>query len=184
MGKRLSERLHQMSKGWVVIVGLAIFMLFTALVLPAQAAQAEVNSAGAGTPDLSFYYSPKELYRMAEAYGESGRQEYINARFTFDLFWPIVYTLFLGTSISWLTMRGFSPDSLWQRANLIPIWAMAFDCLENFSTSLVMFRYPARTPLIDLAAPVFTSIKWVLVGGSFGLLLIGIGAGIITWLKK
>jgi len=127
MCTRLSDWLHKVSGGWVVCAGLVIFMLFTALVLPTQSAQAEANSGGADTPDLSFYYSPKELYQMAETYGEAGRQAYIKVRFTFDLLWPIVYTLFLVTSISWLTQRGLARDSIWQRANLIPIGAMILD---------------------------------------------------------
>ncbi len=184
MWKNLSDWLHKKSTGWVAIGGVVIFILFTALVLPEQAAQAEQNSAGADSPDLSFYYSPEELYQMAETYGEAGRQEYIRARFTFDLFWPIVYALFLVTSISWLTRRAFSPGSFWQRTNLVPVWAMLLDYLENISTSLVMFRYPTRTPVVDFVAPLFTSIKWTLVGGSFVLLLIAIGAGITTWIKR
>ncbi|MBL7164744.1 MAG: hypothetical protein ISS57_19320 [Anaerolineales bacterium] len=180
----LSEWLQKISNGWVVFAVLVVFMLFTAFVLPTQAVQADQNNAGVDTPDLSFYYSPEKLYQMAESYGEAGRQEYIKARFTFDLVWPIVYTLSLVTSISWLTRRGFAPDSRWQRANLVPVLAVVFDYIENISTSLVMFRYPARTPVIDFVAPFFTSIKWILVGGSFGLWLIGIGAGIFAWIKK
>ncbi len=184
MWEKLSNWLHKKSSGWLTIAGLVSFALFTALVLPNQAAQAEAHSGGADSPDLSFYYSPEELYQMAEAYGEQGRQGYIRARFTFDLFWPIVYTLFLVTSISWLTRRGFSTNSIWQRANLVPIWAMIFDYLENVSTSLVMFRYPARTPIVDFIAPLFTGVKWILVGGSFVLLLIGIVAAFAAWFKK
>ena len=181
---RLSEWLHKVSTGWVVIAGLLIFGLFTALVLPKQAAQADATSADADTPDLSFYYSPQELYQMAEAYGETGRQVYVRVRFTFDLIWPFVDTLILVTSISWLTRRGFSHDSIWQRANLVPIWAMILDYFENISTSLVMLRYPARTPVVDFIAPFFTSIKWILVGGSFILLLVALGAWFLSWVKK
>jgi hypothetical protein len=53
---------------------------------------------------------------------------------------------------------------------------MVFDFLENITTSIVMARYPIRTPVLDWVAPVFTLIKWIFVGGSFGLLLVGIGA--------
>lgn len=64
---------------------------------------------------------------MAEAYGESGRQAYIRARFTFDLVWPLVYTLFLATAISWVLGRAFALDSCWQRANLAPLLNAIFD---------------------------------------------------------
>ena len=184
MWRKISEWLHKISTGWLVIIGLVINLIFAGFVLPAQAAQAEVVSQGAGTPDLSFYYSVDDLYEMAETYGEEGRQAYIRARFTFDLLWPIVYTLFLATSLSWLFRCGFSPGSGWRMANLVPILGMIFDYLENSSTSLVMLRYPARTPLVDFLAPLFTAIKWVFVGGSFVLLLIGMAAWLISLVTK
>ena len=174
MWSELSDWLRKVSSGWVALIALLVFVLFSALVLPRQAASAEKSTAEAGTPDLSFYYSPGDLYRMAEAYGEDGRDAYIRVRFTFDLLWPVVYTFFLTTAISWLYARGFSEDSPWQRANLAPVLGMVFDYLENISTSLVMLRYPQPTPVVAWLAPIFTSLKWVFVGGSFVLLFSGI----------
>lgn len=177
--RKLSNWLYQVSTGWVALIGLVIFLLFTALVLPGQSAQAEMVSGEVGSPDMSFFYSPQELYEMAEAYGEQGRADYIRARFTFDLIWPLVYGLFLCSAISWVFARGFSPDSRWRWANLTPILGMLFDYLENISTSLVMWRYPDATPLIAWLAPLFTAVKWAFVSGSFVLLLLGVV--IIIW---
>ena len=47
------------------------------------------------SPDTSLIYSEADLYDMAENYGEMGRKAYIKLRWTFDLVWPFVYTLFL-----------------------------------------------------------------------------------------
>jgi hypothetical protein len=184
MWKRLSKWLSRVSSAWLTLTALVVFVLFTALVLPWQAASAERNTADAGTPDLSFYYSDGDLYRMAEAYGEQGRETYIRVRFTFDLLWPLVYTFFLTTAISWLNARAFREDSLWQRANLAPVLGMVFDYLENISTSLVMLRYPQPTPVVDWLAPIFTSVKWVFVGGSFILLFVGMVAAIWGWIRN
>jgi hypothetical protein len=63
------------------------------------------------------------------------------------------------------------------------MFGAAFDYLENLSTSLVMIRYPDRTPIIDILAPVFTLVKWVFVAGSFVLLLAAIGVGAWRLLK-
>jgi hypothetical protein len=178
MGKHTSAWLRQVSTRPVVLVALVIFALFTALVLPRQAASAETETGEAGSPDSSLFYTPTDLYRMAEASGEAGRAAYVRARFTFDLIWPLVYTVFLATAISWMYARAFLADSRWQRANLAPLLGALFDYLENLSTSLVMARYPAHTPGVDLLAPVFTLVKWVFVGGSFVLLLIGIAGGL------
>jgi hypothetical protein len=175
---KLSGWLHRSTTGWVALGALVVFLAFTALVLPGQSAQADMGAEDVGSPDLSFFYSPAELYQMADAYGPEGRREYIRARFTFDVAWPIVYTLFLTTAISWLFGRSLPTGSRWQLANLAPIVGALFDYLENVSTSLVMARYPARTPVVDVLAPIFTLVKWIFVGGSFVLLFAGIAAAI------
>ena len=124
------------------------------------------------------------LKKMAEAYGEQGRAAYIRARFTFDLIWPLVYGFFLVTAISWVFARGFPPESRWRWANLAPILGMLFDYLENISTSLVMFRYPATTPIVAWLAPFFTTVKWIFVNGSFVLLVIGVVAALWRSVQK
>jgi hypothetical protein len=179
MTKRLSDWMRRVTNGWVALAGLLIFALFTALVLPRQAAQAEVETGEAASPDTSLFYTPETLYDLADAYGPEGRQAYIRARFTFDLVWPIVYALFLATAISWLYGRTFPAGSPWGRANLVPLVGMALDYLENVATSLVMARYPDPTPVVVWLAPVLTLSKWVFVGGSFVVLVVGIVAALV-----
>jgi hypothetical protein len=181
---RISNWLSRVSTGWVALAALLIFLLFTALVLPQQATKAEQETGGADSPDTSFFYTPADLYRMAESYGEQGRQAYIRARFTFDLVWPLVYTLFLATAISWVFGKAFAPGSRWQRANLTPLFAALFDYLENLSTSLVMGRYPDQTAVVALLAPLFTALKWGLLGASFLLLFVGIFIAAWRWTKQ
>lgn len=181
MANRFSEWLHKISSGWLTLASLLIFLSFTALVLPGQATRGQEETGGSGSPDTSFYYSADDLYQMAEEYGQEGREAYVRVRFTFDLVWPLVYTLFLVTSISWLSRRAFSGDSPWQLANLAPILAALFDFLENISTSLVMVRYPDHTAVIDTLAPIFTAVKWILVGISFLLLLASLFMAAWRW---
>jgi hypothetical protein len=184
MCRQLSELIIRFSTGWVALVALMVFLLFTVLVLPDQAAKAEAENGDIGSPDLSFFYSAEDLYRMAEAYGEEGRQSYVRSRYTFDLVWPLVYTFFLITGISWINRKVFALGSLWQRANLVPIAGAIFDYLENVSTSVVMVRYPAKTVVVDGIATVFTAVKWVFVTLSFILLLLGMVAGLLVWVRS
>ena len=113
----------------------------------------------AGSPDRSFFYTPTELYDMAEAYGADGRRQYVRARFTFDVIWPLAYLLFLATAISWTFRRAFGAGSRLMLANLAPVAGVALDYLENISASIVMARYPSRTPVVDWLATVFTMLK-------------------------
>jgi hypothetical protein len=178
MSRRLSDWLRGVSTRWVALAALAVFLLFTALVLPRQSHRAAAASKGAGSPDTSFFYSASDLYRMAEAYGPEGRAAYVHTRATFDVAFPLVYTFFLVTAISWVFVRAFPPESRWQRANLAPLIGALFDLLENAAASLVMARYPAPTPVAAALAPAFTLLKWVFVIGSFALLFAGIAVAV------
>jgi hypothetical protein len=184
MLKQISHWLRRISTTGVALSGLAIFLLFSALVLPGQSASAGTYSESVGSPDTSLLYSRDDLYDMAEAYGAEGRAAYVRARFTFDVIWPLVYAFFLTTAISWVFGRAFAAHSRWQWANLAPLLAAVLDTLENVSASVVMLRYPDRTAVLDTLAPAFTLAKWVFVGGSFGLLLAGIVVGIGRWVGR
>jgi hypothetical protein len=181
---KLSNWLYQVSSGWVTLSAVLIFILFSALVLPGQSTSSQSQGGEAGSPDLSIYYSPAELYEMAEAYGEQGRVDYIRARFTFDLIWPLVYTFFLTTTISWVIKQTFTSQNPWQRVNLLPVMGMTCDYLENIATSLVIYRYPAKTLVIDWMAGVFTTLKWLLIGVGFLVLIVGIIIAISQWIRN
>ncbi len=175
---RISQWLQSYSTGPVALAALLVFVTFSVLVLPRQTRS---QGSEAGTPDLSLFYSKGDLYRWAEAYGEQGRQDYVLARFTFDVAWPLVYTFFLVTTIGWLCARAFAPGSRWQLANLAPVLGMLFDFLENIATSLVIGRYPQPTPVLDSLAGIFTLLKWGFIAASFLLLVVALGVAVGTF---
>lgn len=170
MFKSISAFLMRYASGRFALASMTVFLVFSALTLPGQSAAAEAYSGGFGSPDTSLFYTAQDLYRMAEAYGPQGRADYIRARFTFDLAFPIVYGVFLVACLGWLLGRTLETDSRGRLIILAPILAVLFDFLENICTSLVISRYPALSPLPAVLAPFFTFVKWVFVGGSFLLL--------------
>ena len=175
----LSQWLYKHSTGWIALIGLALFMVFGAAVLPGQSAQAAAYSAETGTPDTSFFYTPAELAGMAEAYGAQGRQAYVHARFTFDLIYPLVYTFFLAAAVSWLMKKLALQESPWRLLNLLPLAAMLLDFLENICAARVMAIYPQEQPAAALLASIFTPLKWLGVVGSF--VLLAIVGGMMLW---
>jgi len=181
--KKLSDWINKISSGWVTLICLVIFLLFTAFVLPSQAEGADSYSGGMGSPDTSFYYSAEKLYQFAETYGPQGRRAYIRARVTFDLVWPLVYLTFLAPAISWVFQKSGKQWGFWKRLNLVPVFGLVFDYLENGATSIVMARYPDLTPVIPQLAGIFTIFKWVFIGGSFILLLLGLSMACRSWVK-
>ena len=175
-----SRWLERHSKGWVTILAVVIFFVFTPLVLPGQAARFREVAGDGPSPDQSFLYTAADLYDMAETFGPEGRAEYVRARWTFDVIWPIVYTFALVTAISWFSKRAFPDGSKARLLNLVPALGLLFDYLENICASIVMARYPAETPVVDLLTTIFTPIKWVFVVGSFVVLV----AVAVAWVAQ
>jgi len=170
--KKISDWINTISSGWVALICLAIFLLFSALILPNQAEAANVYSGEVGSPDTSFFYSAEELYQFAEAYGSKGRSDYVRAQLTFDVVWPLVYLVFLTTAISWATQKYGKMGRFWQRLNLVPVFGLLFDYLENGAAAVVMARYPETTPLLPTLAGILTALKWIFIGGSFAILVL------------
>jgi hypothetical protein len=181
---RFSGWLIQNSKGWLVLICTVVFVLFMIFVLPNQSEKAEEYNAGGMSPDTSFYYTPGQLFEMAEAYGDAGRQAYVQARFSFDLIFPLVYGIFLVTTTSWLLEKVLRSGSHWRQLNLVPVIGVVFDFLENISTSLVMLGYPEQRAAAAQLAPIFTLLKWVFVNGSFLVLLVFLGVWIYHKVRR
>lgn len=173
----VAEALVRASTGRRALVGLALFVVFSAGVLPWQARLAAQYSAGAGSPDSSLWYSPSALYGFAEAYGAEGRASYVLARVTFDVLWPVVYTVMLVLVLGWLLARATRAGSATRLLVLVPVAAMLADYGENLCTAVVMARYPDDTDVLATLAPFFTAAKWGLITTAFLLIpVIGVAA--------
>jgi hypothetical protein len=165
--RRLADRLVEASSGRAAIVSLLVFVVFSATVLPWQAAQAREAVGEAGSPDTSFWYSADRLYALAEAYGEDGRSAYVLARVTFDVVWPLVYTAMLVLVTGWLLRRSFEAGHPARLLVLLPLAALLADYAENLCTAVVMARYPATTPVLAELAGVMTALKWTTLSAAF-----------------
>ncbi len=168
---KITDWLIQKSTFPVVLVFTIIFFTFGVLVLPKESVRMEAFSHGAASPDTSLFYSPAMLEDMAAQYGSQGRAAYLSARWTFDVIFPLIYGGFLLVCIGWLLKHLYSKNSKAQLLVLFPVAAVGFDYFENIATSIVMAAYPTRVPIVAAIAPIFTAIKWILVGGSFLLLV-------------
>ncbi len=182
--KALSRFFYKFSSGWVVLAALLLFILFAIFVLPGFSEKSVQYSNGKGAPDTTLFYSGADLFSMAEAYGDAGRKSFINMRWTLDLVFPVIYTLFLVTSASWLLRRVIPSGSKWRLLNLFPLTAFILDLLENSATSLVMLRFPERSLFGQVLAPVISPLKWLAVLGAFLLILCATVVYLVSRVKK
>ncbi len=172
MLQNVSFKCYRLLNWKILIATTLFFILFIIMVLP-QVTENSRSILGTGhSPDTSLIYSAEDLYTMAEAYGAEGRMYYIKLRYTFDIVWPMVYLFFLVGSIS-MIFRPLEIKTFWKKINLLPFGAVMLDFMENIAASIVMYRYPLRSPVIAELAPIFTFFKWSLIGASFCALIVG-----------
>jgi hypothetical protein len=156
----------------IFIVASLIFVGFIIFVLPAVSATTKEITGTSLSPDTSFFYTVERLYQIVEIYGETGRQYYINSRFTFDVIWPLVYGFFLVTALSMTFKKPIAKKSFYM-FNLLPLSGIIFDYLENITIAYLMFKYP-KTTFIAYLALYFTLMKWLFIYLAFVVLIIGV----------
>lgn len=173
-GRATSEWAYRVLGRWpwalVAVVG---FVTFLATVSTSQAEKTDEYAAGVDLPDTSPWYTPGDVYAAAEAIGQHGRDSYVEARYTFDVVWPLVYTIFFVVLISWVFRRVTAPGSRWRLINLFPLVPLLFDYLENLAAGIVMTRFPDETPVVVHALPVFSLLKWTTLSACFVLIVVG-----------
>jgi hypothetical protein len=177
----MKQILKNKINGWLVLITLMVFIVFTATVLPYEAARG-LEAGLSESIDTSFLYSPNDLYRIIDLYTRQVRLAYIYQRFSFDLVWPLIYGLFIITTTTYLLQK-LNNNNLFKLI-YFPIFAVLFDFLENICVSLLMFIYPTRLNLVAYLASIFTSLKWLTLTYSFIQILFLIVVLIIIKLKK
>ncbi len=170
--KSISKVMVQKNNLIILLITTLVFLAFMIWVLPAVSETTREITGTTLSPDTSFFYTAETLYQIASEYGPEGRSYYIRSRFTFDVIWPIVYGAFLISAISMLFKKPIRGKD-YHFLNLLPVFGIIFDFLENIGASFVMFRYPEMT-IIANWTPYFTLIKWIFIYASFACLLIGL----------
>ncbi len=152
--KHASLRLSLLLFGLVVV--------FNVLIMPLLTGDKEVTPI-----DLQFAYTPERAYELIDSYGDETRSIYARGEMTFDVVYPIVYTLFMS-----VTLMLLYPDK-WKIAWL-PYVIFAADIFENTGIIIMLKNYPEQLRSVAWITSGFSTIKWMLVGLVAVLILIGI----------
>ena len=179
MLSKFSQFIQRISKGWVVILLLLLFILTVSVIFPFFARLLNVPEDVASI-DTMLYYTPAELYQILEAYGQQGRPGYAISHITADLIYPIVYSFFFATAISFTFVRVFPRKSKLQMLNLVPFGLAGIDLLENIALIILLLAFPNPLTPLAFAAGVITFVKWAAVAITVAIPLVGL----ILWLVR
>lgn len=166
----------------LAIVG-AVFIIFSVIFtyadVPFGLARLERISGGLRILDLQPYYTPGMAYRFLDAYQEEGRRVYLSI-LTADLFYPLVYSLFLALAISWVFRRAFKPENPAQFLNLLPFVAALLDYVENMGVYTLLRHYPERLEDVAQRTAYFSAAKLMLSN----ICVLALAIGVIFYLAR
>lgn len=172
--RQFAELSMQYGHGWLAVLLVLAAGAYSTLFLPWFMGQNESFLVGKPLPDTLLWYSPAQLFSLAESYGEAGRAQYIFGAFTFDFVFPLVYGAALVVLAGWLA-RPYRHANLRQAYLLFafPILTIASDFLENASVSAVMAVSPEHPIVLAWVAVIATPLKWLAFTIS-GLVLVSV----------
>lgn len=160
--------MHKLFTKRAVFISLFILVVFMFSVLPLMSKMIADIVGDIPSPDTSLIYSGDELYDMAENYGTLGRRVYVIQRVSFDVVWPLVYGMFIFTTIGCT----FKNSKFYKYLIVLPFLAVGFDYLENIGSTLTFLVFPTRNEVLLSITPMFTFIKWIFVSLGFTLSLV------------
>jgi hypothetical protein len=160
--------------GRIIFSFLFLLFVFSAFLIPSAGDKLKSISGGVGFIDLLFSYTPETIQSMLNSYGNEGISFYKNFTITIDLFYPIIYSLFLALLIAWLFKKSISTESKMHYLSIVPLFSWIFDWLENINILIMLYIYPNIPHFVVNISSICTSIKWSFSALSGIILIISI----------
>lgn len=182
MINNLSDRFYKWTNGWLVFILFLLDAFFGGFLLPLIQGIMQGGQGGIKPLDLMLFATPEKIFDMIEKYGD--RVFYRNVELTVDIVYPIVYLFFFGLLISWLFQRGFASNSSMRKFNIVPFGAWFFDLLENLTIVVLLTIFPSQPIALGWILFLFSTIKWLFVGDTILLILIGFAMAAKNRFKK
>lgn len=141
------------------IVGLFVVLTVHLVEFPGSVPNFRRESRGGVLLDVKPSFNEEAIYSRLEAYGETGRQNYIIRNLTVDVVLPLALVPFL-----WLLMRQTVARVRLGNALRIfllsmPIAYVIFDLAENAAVVAMLVNYPERLTSLASVLPYLTVIK-------------------------
>jgi len=129
------------------------------------------SQAGRRFAEVYGVLSPSELYEIATAYGQSGRELYLLMSITLDTFVPIVMFLCLA-SLSIFLVKQLTDKIIYGKVLLLLSFVVSLaDLLENYFIRTVMRHYPLELHTSAALAGTMTALK-MSMGVLFAVILV------------
>jgi hypothetical protein len=123
--------------------------------------------------DMTFNYTPTQVYALLSAYGNEGRHAYAAMLILFDIVFPFLYGSFLSVGLRLVVQRTRLSLRLQRIVGGIPYVASTADWLENVCILAMLFSYPSQLTAIASIANLLTMTKFLVAAICLSGLLLG-----------
>ncbi|TDB65208.1 hypothetical protein [Arundinibacter roseus] len=152
----------------VLVIGINV-LLFPAL-------QTKMGQgAAADVLDLHIGFTKAEAMEVLTILGENGRQIYLWTELLADGIYPILYTLLFLSILSLIYKKILFPASYWRWINLVPLFILLADYLENVGIITLITTFPNFSDPVVWLTSAANQIKWGATLITSVVLLVGVG---------
>ncbi len=173
MSHSLYDRLLPFAARRVVALLMVLFLVLFLVVFPAVISRLDTLAGKIGMIDTQFSYTPAQVFEMVAAYGPEGRALYVLSTLTADLLFPFNYSLLLALLMILTYRQAFANPTWVRRLIFIPFLTAGMDLLENAGIVALLLSFPQQWVWLAQAAGLFTTLKWIFMGVSYTLVLVG-----------
>jgi hypothetical protein len=177
----LSNFLIKIANWKTFLVFFGLYIVFNAYFFP-KGFKSDVPISDQNLPilDLQMTYNPDRVKSIITQYTGAAKKAAIKGHLITDTIYPIVYFFLFGIALSSVFYKWkINPWFKW--INIVPLIIILFDYLENYLIIKMFNYYPLDMGLMPHFCSLFTVLKWVFVGITSVILLIGI---VLNLLKK
>ena len=141
------------------IVGLIVVLTVHSVEFPGSVPNVRKESRGGVLLDVKPAFTEAAIYSRFEAYGETGRQNYIFRNLTVDIVLPLSLLPLLWLLMSHTVALFRLGNALRMFLLSMPIAVVIFDLAENASVVVMLANYPERLTSLASVLPYLTVIK-------------------------
>ena len=146
-----------------IIVFLVLFIISYNLINGQLIGVKKLTEITGGTSilDLQPYYTPQQAYEILQQQGEAGRLFYRDLLIYQDFIFPLIYTFFWLSLLTFLSSKWLKSIKLLHLVTLIPIIGGVSDYTENILILKMLSAYPQKLLNVAYICNIFNIIKYM-----------------------
>ncbi len=172
---RIKEAANKHSSGRKILIFFVITHIIYGIMLLVTIPKVMQYSGGMKILDmLPTGYSANYVQELFAALGEAGRSMYLFQQIPLDLFYPGLFAITFTLLLTLIFKTIFQKENKLRILSLTPVFAGAFDYLENVGIIIMLTIYPTFKPWLASLTNIFSVFKSFSITFVFIVLIIAI----------